>query len=201
VAGVNITSSSGGIGTSSRITIRGESSLAGDNQPLFIVDGIPINNRIAGSSQSGQDIDYGNGAAGISPDDIESISVLKGPNAAALYGSRAANGVVLITTKSAEGKKGFGVSINSTTTFESVLKLPDFQNEYGQGRGGVYNIGDGGRSWGPPLDGRMVAVPVNTEFPPENGEETEWVPYPDNYAAAIASQGPDDINTRVWWDE
>jgi len=180
IAGVNVTSGSAGIGTSSRITIRGESSLAGDNQPLFIVDGIPINNQIFGSEQSGQDIDYGNGVAAINPDDIESINVLKGPNAAALYGSRAANGVIIITTKSARGKRGFGVNFNSTTTFESVLKLPDFQNEYGQGRGGVYNIGDGGRSWGPPLDGRLVAVPVNTEFPPQNGEETVWEPYPDN---------------------
>ncbi len=180
VAGVNVTSGGAGIGTSARITIRGESSLAGDNQPLFIVDGMPINNQIFGSEQSGQDIDYGNGAAAINPDDIESINVLKGPNAAALYGSRAANGVILITTKSAKGKKGFGVTVNSTTTFESALKLPDFQNEYGQGRGGVYNIGDGGRSWGPPLDGRLVSVPVNTEFPPQNGEETVWEPFPDN---------------------
>ncbi len=180
VAGVNVTSGSGGIGTSSRITIRGEISLAGANQPLFVVDGIPINNGVVGSSQSGQDIDYGNGASAINPDDIETINVLKGPTAAALYGARAANGVIIITTKSGKGTKGLGVSINSTTTFESVLKLPDFQNEYGQGRGGVYNIGDGGRSWGPLMDGRLVAVPVNTEFPPSEGQEVPWVPYPDN---------------------
>ena len=181
IAGVNVTSGNAGIGSSSRITIRGEISLANDNQPLFVVDGIPINNRIFGSEQSGQDIDYGNNAAEINPDDIESISVLKGPSAAALYGSRAANGVILITTRSGKDTKGLGVSVNSNWMQESVLKLPDFQNSYGQGRGGVYNIGDGGRSWGPPLDGRMVEIPVNTIFPPTaGGEMVEWVPYPDN---------------------
>ena len=181
VAGVNVTGGSSSIGGSARITIRGESSLTGDNQPLFVVDGIPITNNINGSSQSGQEIDYGNGAAAINPDDVASISVLKGPNAAALYGSRAANGVILITTKSGKGTQGIGVSVNSNLTFESPLKLPDFQNQYGQGRGGEYNIGDGGRSWGPPLDGREIAVPVNTEWPPEEGEVVDWVPYPDNY--------------------
>ena len=181
VAGLNVTSGNSGIGGSSRIVIRGEISLANDNQPLFVVDGIPINNQIFGSEQSGQDIDYGNGAAEINPDDIETMSVLKGPNAAALYGSRAANGVILITTKSGKGTRGIGISVNSNYTQESVLRLPDFQNEYGQGRGGVYNIGDGGRSWGPPLDGRLVEVPVNTIFPPtDGGELVEWVPYPDN---------------------
>jgi TonB-linked SusC/RagA family outer membrane protein len=179
VAGVNVTGGSNSIGGSSRIVIRGETSLAGDNQPLFVVDGIPINNSVSSSSQR-QNIDYGNGAAEINPDDIETISVLKGPTAAALYGSRAANGVILITTKSGKGRKGIGVSFNSTATFESALRLPDFQNEYGQGRGGQYNIGDGGRSWGPPLDGRMIAVPVNTEWPPRDGEMVPWVPFPDN---------------------
>ncbi|RCR67384.1 SusC/RagA family TonB-linked outer membrane protein [Larkinella punicea] len=179
VAGVNVTAGSNSIGGSSRIVIRGETSLAGDNQPLFVVDGMPINNAVSASDQR-QNIDYGNGAAEINPDDIETISVLKGPNAAALYGSRAANGVILITTKSGKGKKGLGISVNSTTSFESALRLPDYQNEYGQGRGGQYNIGDGGRSWGPALDGRMVAVPVNTEWPPKVGETVPWVPYPDN---------------------
>ncbi len=180
VAGVNVTGGSNSIGGSSRVVIRGETSLAGNNQPLFVVDGMPINNQVSAVAQSGQTIDYGNAAAEINPDDIESISVLKGPNAAALYGSRAANGVILITTKSGKGTKGIGVTVNSVTSFESPLRLPDFQNEYGQGRGGVYNIGDGGRSWGPPLDGRQIAVPVNTEWPPRNGEVVTWEPYPDN---------------------
>lgn len=180
VAGVSVVSGSNSIGGSARIIIRGETSLAGNNQPLFVVDGIPINNQVSAIDQSGQNIDYGNSASEINPDDIESISILKGPNAAALYGSRAANGVVLITTKSGKGVKGIGVSINSTTSLETPLLLPDYQNEYGQGRGNVYNIGDGGRSWGPKLDGRKVKVPVNTEWPPKNGEEVDWLPYPDN---------------------
>lgn len=174
VAGVNVTGGSNSIGGSSRVVIRGETSLAGNNQPLFVVDGIPINNQVSAVNQSGQTIDYGNAAAEINPDDIESISILKGPNAAALYGSRAANGVILITTKSGKGTKGVGISVNSVTSFENPLLLPDYQNEYGQGRGGVYNIGDGGRSWGPPLDGRQIAVPVNTEWPPKNGEVVSW---------------------------
>lgn len=180
VAGVNVTGGSNSIGGSARVVIRGETSLTGNNQPLFVVDGMPINNQVSAVAQSGQEIDYGNAAAEINPDDIESISILKGPNAAALYGSRAANGVILITTKSGKGTKGIGISVNSVTSFETPLLLPTYQNEYGQGRGNVYNIGDGGRSWGPKLDGRKVAVPVNTEWPPKNGEIVDWVPYPDN---------------------
>lgn len=179
VAGVNIVNGSNSLGGSSRIVIRGETSLAGSNQPLFVVDGIPIDNSVS-SSSTGMKIDYGNGAGEINPDDIETISVLKGPTAAALYGSRAGNGVVLITTKKGKTGQGIGVSVNSTASIETVMMLPDYQNEYGQGRGGVYNIGDGGRSWGPPLDGRDMKVPVNTEFPPKNGETVKWVPYPNN---------------------
>lgn len=180
VAGVNITAGTNAIGGSARIVIRGQTSLTGDNQPLFVVNGVPIDNSVVGTSQRGMSIDNGNAAAEINPTDIESMTILKGPNAAALYGSRAANGVILITTKSGKNKKGLGLSFNSTTSFETPLKLPDFQNAYGQGRGGQYNIGDGGRSWGPPLDGRQIAVPVNTEYPPKNGEMAEWVPYPEN---------------------
>ncbi|NDC76822.1 MAG: SusC/RagA family TonB-linked outer membrane protein [Chitinophagia bacterium] len=179
VAGVNVVGGSNSIGGSSRIVIRGETSLAGNNQPLFVVDGIPINNNISASSQR-QNIDYGNGAGDINPDDIETISVLKGPTAAALYGSRASNGVVLITTKKGSKSRGIGVSVNSTTTLENVLRLPTYQNEYGQGRGGIYVIGDGGRSWGPKLDGRKMAIPVNTEWTPRVGETVDWVPYPSN---------------------
>lgn len=178
IAGVNITNGSNGVGGSVRIVIRGQTSLAGDNQPLFVVNGVPIDNSVVGSNQSGMGIDYGNAAAEINPNDIESMTILKGPNAAALYGSRAANGVVLITTKSGKNSKGLGLSFTSTTSFETPLRLPDFQNEYGQGRGGVYTIGDGGRSWGPPLDGRDMKVPVNTEYPPKNGEVVPWEPYP-----------------------
>ena len=167
VAGVNVTGSSTTVGGSSRITIRGESSLdINKNQPLFIVDGVPINNNVVGSSGSGNmETDYGNGAAEVNPDDIESISILKGPNAAALYGSRAANGVIIITTKSGKGVKGIGVSVNSTTTFEKPLLLPDWQDQYGQGNRGQFafvngsgaGIADGvDESWGPRLDGQLI---------------------------------------------
>ena len=167
VAGVNVTGGSTTIGGSARITIRGESSLnINKNQPLFIVDGVPINNNVVGSSGSGNlETDYGNGAGEINPDDVESISVLKGPNAAALYGSRAANGVIIITTKSGKNNQGLGVSVNSTATFEDPLRLPDWQDVYGQGNRGQFAFVDGDgsgiadgvdESWGPRLDGQLI---------------------------------------------
>ena len=167
VAGVNVTGSSTTVGGSARLTIRGESSLdINKNQPLFVVDGVPINNNVVGSSGAGNlEADYGNGAGEVNPDDVESISVLKGPNAAALYGSRAANGVIIITTKSGKGANGLGVSVNSTATFETPLRLPDWQNTYGQGNGGEFAFADGSgsgiadgvdESWGPRLDGQPI---------------------------------------------
>ncbi|WP_162339743.1 SusC/RagA family TonB-linked outer membrane protein [Cyclobacterium salsum] len=163
VAGVQITNSSSGVGGSSRVTIRGESSLnINANQPLFVVDGVPISNNIVGSSGSGnQEVDYGNPAGEINPDDIASMSILKGPAAAALYGSRAANGAILITTKSGKNKRGLGVSINSNTTFDTPLRLPDWQDRYGQGNNGQFTFVNGAgagiadgvdESWGPLMD-------------------------------------------------
>ncbi|WP_154857901.1 SusC/RagA family TonB-linked outer membrane protein [Cyclobacterium xiamenense] len=163
VAGVQITNSSSGVGGSSRVTIRGESSLnINANQPLFVVDGVPISNNIVGSSGSGnQEVDYGNPAGEINPDDIASMSILKGPAAAALYGSRAANGAILITTKSGKNKRGLGVSINSNTTFDTPLRLPDWQDKYGQGNNGLFTFVNGAgagiadgvdESWGPLMD-------------------------------------------------
>ena len=136
VSGAQITASSGAVGASSRIVIRGVSSLSGNNQPLFVVDGIPISN--ANFGDNGTDgTNRGNGAADINPDDIETLTVLKGANAAALYGSRAGAGVIVVTTK--KGKKGekLSVSLSNSTTFEKPLRLPDFQNKYGQGNGGA----------------------------------------------------------------
>lgn len=163
VAGIQITQGNSGVGSSSKMVIRGENSLANDNQPLFVIDGVPINNYTAPSvttsdGSGAQEVDYGNGAGEVNPDDVESISVLKGANAAALYGSRAANGVVLITTKSGAKTKGIGVSVNSTTTFEDILVVPSFQNLYGQGSKGQFSFVDGygagtqddvDESWGP----------------------------------------------------
>ncbi len=168
VAGVTIVGNPSGIGSSSRITIRGERSLnINRNQPLFVVDGVPISNELRGSSgNSYQEADYGNGAGFVNPDDVETITVLKGASAAALYGSRANNGVILITTKTGKGAKGIGVSVNSTVTFENVLRLPDYQNVYGQGLGGEFDFTDGlgggtadgvDENWGPKMDGRLLA--------------------------------------------
>ncbi len=126
VSGVAI-SSTGGMGSSVSMVIRGASSLTSDNQPLFVVDGVPMSNTVNNVSQIGNDnrVDYGNAISDINPDDIESLSVLKGPSAAALYGSRAGNGVVLITTKSGKKKKGLGVTITSNTVIDSPYKYLD----------------------------------------------------------------------------
>lgn len=167
VAGVTIVGNPSGIGSSSRITIRGERSLnINRNQPLFVVDGVPITNDFRGSSGSSfQEADYGNGAGFVNPDDVESITVLKGASAAALYGSRANNGVILITTKTGKNTKGIGVSVNSTVSFENVLRLPDYQNVYGQGLGGFFEFRDGNgggiadgvdESWGPRYEGQPI---------------------------------------------
>jgi TonB-linked SusC/RagA family outer membrane protein len=170
VAGVQITNGSSGVGSSSRIIIRGENSLNGSNQPLFVVDGVPINNEMVSSDlfNNGpgiQEVDYGNGISEINPDDIESMTVLKGPGSAALYGSRAANGVVVITTKRGQQKPGLGVTTSSTLTFEGLLTSPDYQNVYGGGSNGEYafvngvggGINDGGiSSYGPRMEGQLL---------------------------------------------
>lgn len=142
VAGVVITNGGAGVGSTSRIVIRGENSFSGTNQPLFVVDGVPINNEtffnnaIENSSNQGTwaETDWGNGAAEVNPNDISKVTVLKGSTAAALYGSRAANGAIVLTTQKGTSEKGLsGVTFNSTTTFETPLKLPHLQNEYGAG--------------------------------------------------------------------
>jgi len=142
LAGVYVTNGGAGVGSTSRIVIRGENSFSGSNQPLFVVDGVPINNEtyfndaVENSSSEGTwaEVDWGNGAAEINPYDIGDVTVLKGSTAAALYGSRAANGAVVITTKTGASKKGLvGVSFHSSTTLETPLKLPRLQNQYGAG--------------------------------------------------------------------
>ena len=156
VAGLVI-NQSGGPGAGSRITIRGNNSITGNSQALIVVDGIPID---ASGSESEGDV-YSNTVTGggitdINPADIESISVLKGPNAAALYGSRAASGVLLITTKKGSKGHGLGVTINSNITSENPMFLPEYQNQYGQGSTGAPYAdlaGMGGTSWGSVLDG------------------------------------------------
>ena len=209
VAGVQVVGGGSGIGSTSKITIRGEGSLIpGQNSPLFVVDGIPISNRTVSNRQEGNlETDFGNGAQDINPDDIETMSVLKGPSATALYGSRGANGVILITTKSGKGKKGIGVTYNQNVTFDRPLRIPKYQNQYGQGAGGEFEFVDGfgagtndniDESWGPPLDGRLIQQhnsPTSSgvragDFllrprdPDGNFTDditaTPWVPNPDN---------------------
>lgn len=170
LAGVTVTQGATGVGSSSKITIRGEASFS-NNNPLFVIDGIPINNEtvfnFTNEAAAGfQEIDFGNGAMEVNPDDIESVTVLKGASAAALYGTRASNGVIVIKTKDGSKKKGFSVNVNTAITVDSAFKLPDFQNEYGQGQSGVFEFVDGlgggvsdniTYSWGPRLDvGNLV---------------------------------------------
>lgn len=177
IAGVRV-QSNGGPGSGSTIQIRGSSSVSGNNQPLIVIDGVPM--------EQTANKTWGGGISEINPDNIKEMSVLKGPNAAALYGSRAANGVILITTKNGQGTKGLGVDINSNITFERPWIKPDFQNTYGGGNGyrTWYNDGWSGNitdpkeiaqyravydaryplagsegtdeSWGAPMDGRLV---------------------------------------------
>jgi TonB-linked SusC/RagA family outer membrane protein len=197
VSGAQITAASGAVGASSRIVIRGVSSLSGNNQPLFVVDGIPISNADFGSESrltftSGQTegISKGNGAADINADDIETLTVLKGANASALYGSRASAGVIVITTKKGKLGEKLSVDISNTTTFETPLMLPEFQNKYGQGSNGVFSYVDGANggpndgvdeSWGPQLDIGLM-IPQFSSPVDENGvyQPTPWVSYPDN---------------------
>ena len=154
VAGIQINRSGNGTGGSSRIVIRGENSISGNNQPLIIVDGIPMSNWSGGTESQWGGIDRGNGLSDINPDDVESISVLKGASAAALYGSRAGNGVLMITTKKGVARKGVGIKLNSNITFDSPLVLPEMQNSYGQGSGGQFDS-NGQFSWGAKMDGQL----------------------------------------------
>lgn len=163
VAGVNASNLSTGPAGSSRVIIRGNVSLTGNNQPLYIVDGIPIDNSSFGQAGLWGGVDQGDGMSSINPDDIETLTVLKGANAAALYGSRASNGVILITTKSGKNRKGIGVELNSNFVFETPIDFFDFQDQYGQGRDGLapadaaeaWGYGNG-NNWGARLDGSMV---------------------------------------------
>lgn len=166
VAGVNITSGSSTPGSSSRVVLRGGSSISGNNQALIVVDGVPIDNSsVIGGASSLASVDFGNRGNDINPDDVASVTVLKGPAAAALYGSRASNGALIITTKSgAKGSKA-KITFSTTNTFSSVLKLPELQNEYGQGYYDVAGVDDASStyvtdprenwSWGAPFTGNV----------------------------------------------
>jgi TonB-linked SusC/RagA family outer membrane protein len=177
---------------SARVIIRGNSSLTGNNQPLFVVDGMPIDNEMGDAGA----IDYGNGAANINPEDIESMQVLKGPSASALYGSRAANGVILITTKSGSSK--FKVSFNSSSMFQKLTEFPEYQNAYGVGTSfaidnthripwATVNY----RSWGSPMLGQPYIALDGTEKPylPQPTNVKEFYNLASLFTNAVAVEG------------
>lgn len=168
VAGLQMSTAGTGLGGSTKITIRGNSSLSDNNQPLWIVDGVPFSDNSNSDASFYGGVDRGGSSVDINPDDIETISVLKGPNAAALYGSRAGNGVILITTKKGSKKDGFGVRYSGNFTWSQVAETLDMQDRYGQGSDGVYNK-ESGSSWGSELDGSMVEA--------WNGEQRAYSAY------------------------
>lgn len=157
IAGLQITRSGNGPGGSSKITLRGNNSLTGLNQPLIVVDGIPYDNFTGMSNNDywNPSLDMGNGLSDLNADNIASLTVLKGPTAAALYGSRAGNGVILITTKTGVKQKGLGISLSSSVGFESIFTRPEMQSVYGQGDKGLYDA-TSNLSWGPKAGGQTV---------------------------------------------
>ena len=157
VAGVEIIRSSNGPGASSRIVLRGNNSLTSLNQPLIVVDGVPMDNFVGASNNDfwNPSADMGSGLQDINPEDVESMTVLKGASAAALYGSRAGNGVILITTKKGRQNPGLGITVNSTVAFTTEFTRPAMQNQYGQGTLGEYN-NTSALSWGPKITGQSV---------------------------------------------
>lgn len=194
VPGVTI-SSTGGTGSSVSMIIRGATSLSSDNQPLFVVDGVPIANTLNNVSQIGNDnrVDYGNAISSLNPDDIESVSILKGPNAAALYGSRAGRGVVLITTKNGSKSKKMTVSVNSNTVFDKPYKYLNMHHKFATGilpftpdnnpyDDGVLIIDEKSAGGvGPELDKGYKAIQWNSPKDDKgNPIPTELVSHPDN---------------------
>ena len=188
IAGVRITNTQGDVG-SSRIVIRGETSIAGENQPLFIVDGIPVDNSQLNARSSGRD--FKNAIADLNPEDIKTLTVLKGPNAAALYGARAAHGAIVITTKGGDKRqKGIGITLHSSTQVSFVATLPEFQNLFGQGAGGRFSYVDGkgagvndgvDETWGPRLDIGLLIPQFDSPLDADgNRVATSWVSHPNN---------------------
>ena len=166
VSGLQIVRSSNGVGGSSKIVLRGNNSLTGSNQPLIVVDGTPMDNFTGGVDDvwGNSGADMGNGLSDINPEDIESMTVLKGASAAALYGSRAGNGVILITTKSGKKNEGLGITVNAGITTESIFLKPDLQNSFGQGSVGAYD-NQSRLSWGPKAEGQMVSDWLGRQVP------------------------------------
>ena len=198
VAGLQITTNPSGVDGSTRVVLRGAASLTGNNRPLFVVDGIPIQ---GGSYGGGDGMDRGDALSDINPEDVESISVLKGAGAAAAYGSRGGNGVILITTKRGKAKKGIGVSVSSNYSIDQPYLYPDLQNEYAQGAYGVYpasmdeaNGADGWSwSWGPKMEGQMVTNYLREEAPllPTSNPFEEYYGTGSSFINTVAFTGGD----------
>lgn len=205
VAGVHINSSAGGPGGSSYVVIRGGSSLTGSSQPLYVVDGVPIDNQTLDAASFSGGRDFGDGIGNVNPDDVETVTVLKGPAAASLYGARGANGVILITTKKGTKKKGIGVDFNSNTTFETPNVLQKYQNVWGGGYGGTYS--SFGKTtyegveyplwtnsmydhWGGKMDGRLIIMAGMPEMGP-----VAYTPQPDNNIREFYRTGQTLTNT------
>ena len=203
IAGLNIVSSGSGPINSQQITLRGDNSLnPNGNNALIVVDGVPVNSEMTttGSSSAymGDDspVDFGNGISDLNLEDIESVSVLKGPGATALYGSRAANGALIITTKSGKNIKGLGITYNTGMTFDIIQRWPDYQYEYGQGTGKSFdqegnpyysygssedgnNTGSTSSAWGPKFEGQYY-FQYDPELEGQSEERTLWRPYKNN---------------------
>jgi TonB-linked SusC/RagA family outer membrane protein len=185
VSGVTI-SGGGTPGGSTNFIIRGQNTFSSNNQPLFIVDGIPVSNSNRGGTLA-NGYDFGNAISDINPEDVESMTILKGPNAAAIYGSRAQNGAVIITTKKGANSNGrMNVELSTLYTWDRPGRLPDFQDQYGQGAGGSFRFfnGAGGgacdgcdQSWGPKLDGRLIHQFTDGA---DTSVKSPWIARPDN---------------------
>lgn len=226
VSGVTI-NQTGGAGSSVSMIIRGATSLSSDNQPLFVIDGVPISNTLNNVSQVGNDnrVDFGNAISSINPDDVASVTVLKGPSAAALYGSRAGNGVVLITTKSGRGLNKLTVSVTSSTVFDMPYKYLKWQTKYGSGQfsaipveltgniltdpfGGLIQEDVGGTyggeldrgytavQWNSPLDANGKRVPLPLVSHPDNAKDFVQTGITTNNSVSVANSS-DAINYRL----
>ncbi|MDD3080587.1 MAG: SusC/RagA family TonB-linked outer membrane protein [Paludibacter sp.] len=206
VAGVQINQSTTGMGGSTRVVLRGTSSLSGNNQPLWVIDGIPVSDNTTGTANQWGGVDYSGAASEINPEDIESISVLKGANAAAMYGSRAQNGAIIVTTK--KGKSGaMVIEYNGNLSFSEAYNPYEYQNEYGQGSAGVFSTNAKG-SWGPKMDGKTTIANWRNEFYGDsNYSDYAYAPQKDyisdfyrtgsNYTNTLtASGGSDNLTAR-----
>ncbi|MGB4555938.1 MAG: carboxypeptidase-like regulatory domain-containing protein, partial [Bacteroidales bacterium] len=209
VPGLLIQPNASGPAGTSRVLLRGYNQLSGSNDPLYVIDGIPFDNMKFGESTMWGGIDQGDILSTINPADIESISVLKGPNAASLYGSRANNGVIVITTKSGKARKGIGITASTSYTADTPLLFPDLQNVYGQGSNGTLDVGLDGipytskgmpYSWGPEMKGQSVldwsgkVQPFNPQ--PDNMRDFYQTGHTSSTSIALVG-GNENVNARL----